>query len=154
MASGKKEQLLHATCVAIDGKGALIQGDPGSGKSDLALRFITQFSSEGARLVADDQVRVHREGSVLRAESPENVAGLIEVRGLGIVETEHLSSCEIVLVVSLTGRDEIERMLPEPVPSLEIIGVRLPMVRLAAFEASAAAKLRVAFDLPAIRQEG
>ena len=76
--------LLHATAVAIDGQAVLLDGPPGSGKSDLALRLI----DAGGRLVADDQSELSRCGDVLMVSAPAPIAGLIEARGLGILRLD------------------------------------------------------------------
>src|ERR1700722_4969710 len=68
---------MHGSCVSRDGEAVLVVGPPGSGKSDLVLRLL----SRGFELVADDQVTI-TDGI---ASSPEELAGLLEVRGLGIV---------------------------------------------------------------------
>lgn len=129
---------LHATCIAIDGFGILLCGPSGSGKSDLALRLI----DAGARLVADDQVLVHAVNGVAVASAPDNLAGLLEVRGLGIVRLPHLASAPVGLVAEMSAPDAVER-LPKP-EMREIEGVALPRLCMAPFEASAPAKLRLA----------
>lgn len=128
---------LHGTCVEIGGSGVLLQGESGSGKSDLALRLI----ESGARLVADDQVVVAREGESVKASPPENLRGLIEVRGLGILRLPHIPEVPLSLAVSLGAP---ERM-PEP-ETRDILGCGIPLVRLAPFEASAPAKVRLALQ--------
>ena len=88
------KDLLHATCIAVDGAtgplGVLLRGSSGAGKSDLAFRMIDQ----GARLVADDQCRLQRRngaaGAYLVARAPATIDGLLEVRGLGVVEVQTL----------------------------------------------------------------
>jgi len=134
---------IHATCVVLGGKGALLRGEPGAGKSDLALRFLSMFAGDGAALVADDQTVLSREGGRLYAHAPKATAGLIEVRGIGIVEVAHLARAELALVAELAAGEEIER-LPDPAPRTALLGVELPLVRLAAFEASAPVKLKIA----------
>ncbi len=133
---------IHATCVALDGRGVLLRGPSAAGKSDLALRLI----DGGAVLVADDQVLLDASNGVLYARSPENIAGLLEVRGVGIVPVPHAPQCAVALVVDLVAHDEIDR-LPEP-QSCTLAGVPLPLLALNPFEASAAAKLRLALRLP------
>ncbi len=128
---------IHATCVEWDGVGILLQGPSGAGKSDLALRLI----DAGAHLVADDQVVLAREGTVLIARAPEPLAGLLEVRGIGIVRLAHRASARVGVVVDLDPSLAIER-LPEPA-EVEVLGVRVASVALSAFEASAPAKLRL-----------
>jgi len=130
--------LAHATTVAIGGRGVLLRGPSGSGKSDLALRLI----DAGARLVADDQSELWRDGEAVLARAPATIAGLIEVRGLGIVRLDSLPVARLALVVDLVAPDAIER-LPEQ-RSEAILGVSIPLVALAPFEATAPAKLRLA----------
>lgn len=130
--------LLHGTCVAIDGRGVLLRGPSGSGKSDLALRLI----DSGAILVADDQTRLERAGDALLASPPDTLAGLMEVRGLGLVRLGHLEKVTLDLVIDLTASSQVER-LPEP-NAVEILGLMVRHMHLAPLEASAAAKVRLA----------
>jgi HPr kinase/phosphorylase len=130
--------LVHATAVAVDGGAVLLRGPPGSGKSDLALRLI----DGGARLIADDQaVLLRRDGHIL-VRAPATIAGLIEVRGVGILRLDWLDEVRLALVVDLVPAAEVER-LPEP-RCETIFGLTIPLLALAPFEASAAAKLRLA----------
>ncbi len=128
----------HATCVDIDGAGVLLRGASGSGKSDLALRLI----DGGARLVADDRAELTLSGGQVIASAPAVLKGKIEVRGLGIVSVEAVPRTPLKLVVDLVAPGAVER-LPEPATA-DVLGVRLPLVRLAPFEASAPAKVRAA----------
>ena len=73
---------IHASCVTAGNGGVLILGNSGQGKSDLALRLIDQ----GARLVADDRCDIWYERERLWCRPPENLAGKLEVRGIGIIE--------------------------------------------------------------------
>jgi HPr kinase/phosphorylase len=130
--------LLHATAVAIDGWAVLLRGASGSGKSDLALRLI----DAGARLIADDQSELCRGGDRIIVRAPAAIAGLIEVRGVGIMRLDALAEAPVALIADLVPPAEIERL---PTPKTErILGVALPVVAVAPFEASAAAKLRLA----------
>jgi serine kinase of HPr protein (carbohydrate metabolism regulator) len=130
--------LVHATCVEIGGHAVLIRGPSGGGKSDLALRLI----DGGAVLVADDQTNITVEGGRLFAAVPETIAGMIEVRGLGIVRLPYRARAPLALVIDLVQPKDVER-LPEP-SSASLLGVMVPRLALAAFEASAAAKVRLA----------
>jgi serine kinase of HPr protein (carbohydrate metabolism regulator) len=136
--------MAHATCIAFDGQAVLLRGPTGCGKSDLALRAI----AAGARLVADDQVTLAaRDGQVL-ASAPPALRGLIEIRGLGIVRLESEDDAPVALVADLTAAgEEIERM-PEW-RSCELLGIGIPLLALAAFEASAPTKLRFALSVAA-----
>jgi HPr kinase/phosphorylase len=135
---------VHGTCVELAGLAVLLRGAPGSGKSDLALRLIDQ----GARLVADDRVDLRLDGTELLASAPPPLAGRIEVRGLGILALPPLASARLGLVVELVDPATVER-LPEP-SQCSFLGRALPQIRLAPFESSAAAKLRLA--VRALRQ--
>ena len=72
---------LHASCVAIRGRGVLLTGPSGAGKSDLALRLIDR----GAVLVGDDGVVIEARDGRLHARPGPNIEGQMEVRGLGIL---------------------------------------------------------------------
>ena len=130
--------LVHATAVAIEGEAILLRGPPGAGKSDLALRLI----DAGARLVADDQTRLHRAGGQIFVSAPAEISGLMEVRGIGILRIDALERAPLALLVDLVPPSEIER-LPET-RAEEILGISLPSIASTPFEASAAAKLRFA----------
>lgn len=116
--------LLHqATGVAIDGRAVLIEGVPGCGKSSLALALIDR----GAVLVGDDGVALERAGGRLLVSPPPAIAGLIEVRNLGLIEVPVACDVPAALVVRLDPQapryiDEAERTT--------LGGVDLPMVRL------------------------
>lgn len=129
-------QTVHGTCVEIAGLGVLLRGPPGSGKSDLALRLI----ENGARLVADDQVVLREEAGRLAACAPETLAGLLEIRGIGIVRCPAISAVALAAVAELVASGAVER-LPESAMAT-YFGHRFPLYRIAAFEASAAARLR------------
>jgi serine kinase of HPr protein (carbohydrate metabolism regulator) len=129
----------HATSVAINGRAVLISGPSGSGKSDLALRLMDR----GFKLVSDDQTLVRRDGDRLIASAPLNIAGKIEVRGIGIIDVETVSDVPIALLVELTS--DIQR-LPDDSRQRPILGVALPLVSIDATTASAASKVALALD--------
>ena len=128
---------IHATAVAIDGHAVLLRGAPGAGKSDLALRLI----DAGARLVVDDRSELVRRGDAIIVRPPRTIGGLIEVRGIGIMRIEGLAEAPVALIADLVAPKDVER-LPERCYET-ILGVRLPLIALAPFEASAAVKLRL-----------
>ena len=97
--------ILHASCVALDGRGLLILGPSGAGKSGLALRLMAM----GARLVADDRTEISQKGDALIARCPPAISGLIEARGVGILRAEPLAQAAVVLAVDL-GRNESQRL--------------------------------------------
>jgi len=125
---------LHATAVAIGGHAALFIGPPGSGKSDLALRLVDR----GARLIADDQVALSVIDGILHASAPEAIAGLIEVRGVGIEAADTApSATAVAMAFDLAARPD---RLPEPT-SHRIAGINLPLLALDPFEISAPIKV-------------
>lgn len=138
--------LLHATAIAIEGDAILLRGPSGAGKSDLALRLI----DGGARLLADDQALLRRVDNRILVRAPLAIAGLIEVRGVGILRVDSLDEAPLALVVDLVPSAQVERI---PDNRFEVVlGLAVPLIALAAFEASAAAKLRLArrtFAVPA-----
>lgn len=141
--SGNADQLLHGTCVALGPVCALIRGPSGSGKSDLALRFLTSANTGPAprRLIADDQVRVTRAGDRLQASAPASIAGLIEVRGVGVVAMPSLESASLVLLADCVTPSDVPRLPPKPLPREAVLGLPVARIALAPFEASAPDKL-------------
>lgn len=135
--------LLHATTVAIASKAILITGPSGAGKSDLGLRLI----DAGAKLVADDQTIVTRHHDALHAAAPENIRGLIEVRGIGLLRLPYVSQIMVALCVELIP-GAAERM-PEPVFS-EWEGAKVRTLHLNGFDASTPAKIRAYLQYPKV----
>ena len=139
---------LHGTCLSVGGDGVLLLGEPGSGKSDLALRLIDEpgygISGNLARseLVADDQVMITRNENKLGASSPSTIHGKLEIRGLGIVALATRPSVPLVLVVKLQPHSSIDR-LPDPA-AFDVLGVALPLLEIDGMSASAPARLRAA----------
>lgn len=116
----------------------MLQGPSGSGKSDLALRLI----DGGALLVADDQVDVTVSDGCVLARPPSATAGRIEARGIGILKAPSTPSTTVAIIIDMVPGEAVER-LPEGDFS-NVFGVPLPRFRINPFEASAAAKLRLA----------
>jgi serine kinase of HPr protein (carbohydrate metabolism regulator) len=136
----------HAGMIALyDGgrwKGVLIEGGSGSGKSDLALRCL----AHGFRLVADDRTRLWVSQGRLFGAAPEPLAGLIELRGLGVLPEPTRRFAEVRLVARcLEPADPLER-LPDR-DTRVLMGVTLPKVGVRPFEASAPQKLARALSL-------
>jgi HPr kinase/phosphorylase len=147
-----EEALIHGTCLAIGGEGVRLVGQPGAGKSDLALRLIDQGGAglsgrlRTAQLVADDQVVIRRAGEALVASAPPSLKGKLEIRGLGIAELAAAGETRLRLAVRLTPSAEIERLPDLPSARMEILGVGLPLILLDPLNASAPARLRAALD--------
>jgi len=123
---------IHGSCASRSGDGVLLIGPPGAGKSDLLLRLLAR----GFDLVADDRVDI--EDGVARSASP--LAGLLEVRGFGIVRLPHVASARLALVVEL---GTTAARLPAPVrdPALG-----LPLVHIDATAAAAPERVALALD--------
>jgi HPr kinase/phosphorylase len=140
---------LHASCVTLGDDGILIFGSPGSGKSDLVLQLLDQpgygTGSEliRGRLVSDDQTIVERRGTALFAMSPQPTAGLLEIRGQGIVRVDHVPGARLTLAVRLMPAQEIER-LPQSASANRIAGVSLPEIAIDPGKVSAVARIRAA----------
>ncbi|HTV44233.1 MAG TPA: serine/threonine protein kinase [Stellaceae bacterium] len=129
--------LVHGTAIAIAGEGILLRGPSGAGKSDLALRLI----DGGARLVADDQVLLSRRGERVLVRAPATIAGLVEIRGVGIVQVETIAEAPLALIADLVPADRVERLPQRRTEPL--LGLDIPLIALDGFAASAAAKLRL-----------
>jgi HPr kinase/phosphorylase len=126
------QRRMHGSCVSRDGDAVLVVGPPGSGKSDLVLRLVAR----GFELVADDQVDIV-DGV---ASCPASLAGLLEVRGLGIVRLPYRARARLVLVIDLEGRAD---RMPTPAHHPEL---KLPVVCIDAVAASAADRVCLALD--------
>ncbi len=113
----------QASCVAIGGRGVLIEGAPGSGKSSLALALIDR----GAMLVGDDGVMIEAEDGRLLASPHPNIAGLLEVRNLGLLAYPAIECVAVALVIAL---DPDAPRFIEHAATVERAGIMLPQVRL------------------------
>jgi len=132
-------ETLHASTVASEGRAVFICGPSGSGKSDLALRLLDR----GFTLVSDDRTIVRKDGDRLFASAPPNIAGKLEVRGIGIVDVEATDDVPVALVVELTS--DMQR-LPDDSRERLILGVSVPLVTIDALTASAPSKVALALD--------
>ena len=130
---------IHATCIAIGDKGVLIEGESGSGKSDLALRMIDR----GATLVSDDYTELAVSGERLIARPPSTIAGRIEVRGIGIVSVVHRHEIPVDLVVTLS---EAPPRMPELAIVRQFLGIDIPQAVLDPRLPSAPIKVELALS--------
>ncbi|MEE4155055.1 MAG: HPr kinase/phosphatase C-terminal domain-containing protein [Erythrobacter sp.] len=110
---------IGASAVAIEGRALLIEGPPGSGKSSLCLALIDR----GARLIGDDGVQLKRQGDTIFAAPPPRCAGLIEVRGVGLVSLPIAQAAPLALILALEG---VPERLPESAPTREMLGCAVP----------------------------
>jgi HPr kinase/phosphorylase len=125
---------LHASAVLVGARAVLIRGPSGSGKSKLARELIESARGNGsgfARLVGDDRVHLETASGRLLVRPAQALAGLLEVRGVGVLRVDHEPVAVVGLVVDLNAVDA-ER-LPEPERQrIEIEGVVLPRLAVAA----------------------
>jgi len=145
--------LVHATSVVLgvavrpfggpEEFAVLLFGDSGSGKSDVALRLI----AAGGLLISDDQTVLSSDKKFLFAHSVANIAGQIEIRGIGIVKLDRVDKAPVALAVKLDPEAAPER-LPEPrvyAPPAPLAASYLPpLVTLRPFEPSVPAKIAAA----------
>lgn len=116
------DTILHASAVALNGRAALMTGPSGSGKSALALQLLAL----GARLVSDDRVVLRRSpGGGLVASAPEAIRGLIEARGVGLLETDAADEAPVALAIDL-GTLETDRL--PPFRTVRLLGVEVPLL--------------------------
>ena len=128
--------ILHATCVAVEGQGALILGQSGSGKSALAL----QMMAHGATLVADDRVALSMVGDTAMADAAPNLRGLIEARGIGLLRAHTAGTTPIRYVVDLDQNEPAR--LPDPDKTL-VLKQSVPLLRAAGVPNLAAALMQL-----------
>ena len=117
---------IHATGLELAGTGIVLRGPSGSGKSLLALELLERATMRGEPgfLVADDRLEILRAGDRLVMRAPKAIAGLIELRGRGIVRRPHRAEAPVDLVVDLV--DDLARMLEEEALVTDLLGVTLP----------------------------
>ncbi|HEX2525590.1 MAG TPA: HPr kinase/phosphatase C-terminal domain-containing protein [Geminicoccus sp.] len=120
--------MLHGSCVRLHGRGVLILGPSGSGKSALCIDLL----GRGGWLVADDAVDLTRHGAKLLARCPEPIRGQIELRGLGLARVPVAACVQVHLVARLDEAFAKER-LPAPA-STGILGMELPLFYIAPHE--------------------
>lgn len=126
---------------------AILTGPSGSGKSDLALRFISETPSElDPALVSDDQIWVNAQHGGVIAYPPEAIAGKIEVRGVGIIRLPYCKQANVKLLIKLVEKQFVPRMPPSPLPTERLCGFEVPILSLSPFESSAPLKLRLALQ--------
>ncbi len=138
-------QMIHGTAISIGGHAVLIMGESGSGKSDLALRLLDR----GPILISDDVVFLEtRDNDPILTVAP-NIAGKIEVRGVGIFDVDFIASAPLRLVVAFVDAPD---RLPEDIARTIIGDYVVPVSKLNPFEQSSA--IKVEYALRAVLDSG
>ncbi len=144
---------VHATAVRVGDRGVLIRGASGSGKSSLALALIDAAPSD-AVLIADDRVLLAANDGRLVASAPAPIAGMLEVRGVGLLAVDHVSPAPIDLVVDLLPLADCPR-LPVDAEAVAVVeGVALPRIWVASGAVDGAARVRAALRWPKAEKPG
>jgi HPr kinase/phosphorylase len=121
---------VHASAVKVGDRAVLIRGPSGSGKSRLAFDLILAGRSgqlPPAVLVGDDRVHLATDGEKLLVRPARELAGLIEIRGLGIRRCEYVAEATVGLVVDLASADG-ERLPPSEALEVHLYGVKIPRI--------------------------
>ncbi len=138
---------VHASVALIGERAVLIRGPSGSGKSSLLLSLLDRDAA--AALVADDRVALRPANGRLIASVPDQIAGLMEIRGQGIVRRPHVSPVVVDLVVDLAPVEACPRVpLSDEDARASIVGVSLPRIYVAIGAADGAARVRAALAQP------
>ena len=112
---------IHATCLSWHGKAVLVTGKSGSGKSGLGLQLMVL----GCDLIADDHTCLERSENQIIASCPPTLTGLIEARGIGILNASHAPSAAVALVVDL-NETETARLPQQRL--FTVLGCDLPLI--------------------------
>ncbi|MBV7397377.1 HPr kinase/phosphatase C-terminal domain-containing protein [Mameliella sp. DP3N28-2] len=121
------QDILHATSVAVAGRGLLIRGASGSGKSGLALEMMAR----GALLIADDRTIVRRHDGRLILDVPLALQGMIEARQIGLLHADWVTGVPLAAVLDL---DVAERHRLPPNRRTCLLGVEVPLLHNSASE--------------------
>lgn len=135
---------IHASCVDYDGKGILLLGASGSGKSGLCLELILNYN---AVLVADDRVELTAKAGGVYASAPENIKGLLEVRNVGILRLPVKEETRVQAVVRLEPATQALERLPEP-ENCVLENTKLPLLRFYENDTAVAAKIIAFLSFP------
>lgn len=137
------QMTFQASAVAIEGRALAITGPAGSGKSSLALALIDR----GGILIGDDGITLRRDGRRIIALPPPNIAGLIEIRGIGIAEMPLAGPVPLALILEL---GEAGERLPEQADRASILGLGIPKLGFSPGEIAPAVRAEWALRLHGI----
>lgn len=132
IADAAERGYIHGNALALGEKGLLLRGPSGAGKSALTLALIARFEAQGdfARLVADDRVRLEALGGRLVARPHPAIAGVIEIRGAGLLRLPYESCCMLRGVIDVAAPGANPPRLPEEAEkSVTLKGIALPRLQ-------------------------
>lgn len=117
-----KPHNVHGTSLVLGDTGVLLRGPSGAGKSVLSMALLDRWEGRGlpAFLVADDRTDIRDDGESLTMLAPPRLAGLIELRGRGIVSRPHRQSARLDLIVDLVP--DLVRLVEEEELQTELFG--------------------------------
>ncbi len=148
--SAAGEPTIHASAALVDGTGVLVRGPSGSGKSSLVLALLLADRLAN-RLVADDRVVLSRAGDRLVAAAPAALAGLIEIRGFGIVRLPYVAAQEIGLVVDFEPAERVQRLPDGEDRIARLCGLAIPRIAVPIGGGDASIIVRAALMAGAVR---
>ena len=133
--------LVHCNVLSLANIGLLIQGASGAGKSSLTLGLLEHAQQLGweGYLVSDDQAFLEPHNNTLIAKTPDTIAGLLELRGHGIIEHPYQSSTKVRVVVQMIEDKLLDRMPEEK--HIDFNGIRLPMIEVPIQHEAAAVRI-------------
>lgn len=120
----KPDQPIHASAFAYAGMGCLLLGASDSGKS----RLVAEALIHGGQLIADDRVQLDARDGMLIASAPAALAGVLELRGLGLIRAENVVKAHPLHLVVELAAESMER-LPEP-QTRDYLDIQVPYLRL------------------------
>ena len=133
----KSMNALHASAVLMNGQGVLLLGDSGSGKSTTALHLIEAYDGV---LIGDDRIHLTGAEKELLAHPHDELRGLIEMRGLGLLRLPYCEHAAIALAVDLTKPDTVPRLAPDAHFTHQ--GATVPLLRLDGRDPHTAMKIK------------
>ena len=140
---------VHGTAIVVGTTGLLFVGPSGTGKSSLAYSCIADAQSQGlfSALVADDQVFLSAASGHMIAECPPTIAGMLELRGTGIVKLAYISPALMHFAVAITDTSGAERLPPDEDRIDLVPDISLPVIRIPAMAPNALALIRAKIQL-------
>ncbi len=130
------EETVSGDLVVVYGKGVLLMGESGQGKSETALELI----KDGQVLVSDDRVDLQKIHNQLVGHAPDILRGMLEIRGIGIIDVERMFGANkiandadvdiVIKLVPFSQNEEYERIGDEMTGSITIMGIKVPMMEI------------------------